>query len=208
MGGGQVPLHIIKAKGKPWDTMAEAIAKVFNLLFDSKLHPSMWSENMLLPLNKGDDLDDPDNYRGISISSCFAKLYSLVLNERLIDATEKFDLISQEQIGFLKRFRTTDHSFIINSIVNKLVKENNKTTYLASVDLRKAYDRIDMKLLIYKLRQTGTSSKLLATLEAMLQNIELIPNIGYSLLPSTHICGIKGCGGAGCPPPTNNFRKT
>ena len=25
---------------------------------------------------------------------------------------------------------------------------------------------------------------------------------------STHICGIKGCGGAGWPPPTNNFRTT
>ena len=29
-----------------------------------------------------------------------------------------------------------------------------------------------------------------------------------NLLGSTHICGIKGCGGEGCPPPTNNFRKT
>ena len=87
----------------------------------------------------------------------------MVLNERLIDATEKFDLISQEQIGFLKAFRTTDHSFIINSIVNKLVKENNRTTYLALVDLRKAYDQIDRKLLIYKLRQRGISGKFLAT---------------------------------------------
>ena len=92
-------------------------------------------------LHRGGDLDDPDNYRGISVSSCFAKLYILALNERLTDAIEKFDLISQEQIGFLNGFRTTGHSFIINSIVNKLVKENNKTTYLASVDLRKAYDR-------------------------------------------------------------------
>ena len=50
---------------------------------------------MLLPLYI--DLDDPDNYRGISVSSCFAKLYSLVLSERLTDAIEKFDLISQEQ---------------------------------------------------------------------------------------------------------------
>ena len=72
----------------------------------------------------------------------------MILNERLIDAIEKFHLIRQEQIGFLKGFRTTDHSFIINSIVNKLVKENNKTTYLTLVDLRKAYDRIDGKLLI------------------------------------------------------------
>ena len=93
------------------DTIAEPIAKVFNLLFDSQLYTSLWSKNMLLPLHKGGDLDDPDNYRGISISSCFAKLHS-ILNERLIDAIENFDLISQEQIGFLKGFRTTDLSFI------------------------------------------------------------------------------------------------
>ena len=67
------------------DTKAEAIAKVFNLIFDSQLYPSLWSKNMLLLSHEGGDLDDPDNYRGISISSCFAKLYSLVLNEPDID---------------------------------------------------------------------------------------------------------------------------
>ena len=134
------------------DNIAEPIAKVFNLLFDSQLYPFLWSKNMLLPSHKGGDLDGPDNSRGISISSCFAKLYSLGLNERLIDATEKFDLISQEQKDFLKGFRATDPSFIINSIVDKLVKENNNTTYPALVDVRKAYERIDRKLLIHKLR--------------------------------------------------------
>ena len=96
-------------------------------------------------------------------------------------------MISQKQKGFLKGFRTTDRSFIVNSIVNKLVKENNKTTYLALVDVRKAYDRIDRKLLINKL-QRGISCKFLATLKATLQNIELIPKIGHSLLPSILTC--------------------
>ena len=92
----------------------------------------------------------------------------------------------------MKGFRATDHSFIINSIVNKLVKGNNKTTYLALVDLRTAYNRIDRKILIYKLRQRGISGKFLATLEAMLQNIELIPKTGHSLLPSILNCmGLK-----------------
>ena len=106
----------------------------------------------------------------------------MVLNERLIDAIEKFVLINQEQRGFLKGFRTTDHSFIINSIVNKLVKENNETIYQVLVDLRKAYDLTDKKLLIYKLLKRQISDKFLATLEAMLQNIELIPKIGHGLL--------------------------
>ena len=46
----------------------------------------------------------------------------------------------------------------------------------------------DRKLLIYELRERGISGKFLATLEAMLQNIELIPNIGHSLLSSILTC--------------------
>ena len=46
------------------DTIAEPIAKVFNLLVDSQLCPSLWSKNIFLPLHKGGDLDDPDNYKG------------------------------------------------------------------------------------------------------------------------------------------------
>ena len=73
-----------------------------------------------------------------------------------------------------------------------MVKEHNKITYLALVDLQKAYDRLDRKLLIYKLHQRGISGKFLATLEAMLQNIQLIPKIGLSLLPSILTCmGLK-----------------
>ena len=91
---------------------------------DSNLYPAQWSKNILTPLFKGGELDDPDNYRGIFVSSCFAKLYNAVLNEQLINATGKFNLISREQIGFLKEFRTTNHSFVTNSLVNNPVKES------------------------------------------------------------------------------------
>ena len=106
------------------DIIATPIAKIFNLICDSNLYPAQWSKNILTPIFKGGELDDPDNYRGISVSSCFAKLYSAVLDERLINAIDKFNLISREQIGFLKGFQTTNHSFVINSLVNNLVTEN------------------------------------------------------------------------------------
>ena len=82
------------------DIITETIAKVFNLLFDSQLYPSLWSKNMLLPLHKGGNLNDLDNYWGIStsISSCFVRLYNLVLTERLIDAIDNFDLMNQNQL--------------------------------------------------------------------------------------------------------------
>ena len=142
------------------DLIATRIAEIFNLIFDSNLYQAQWSENILTPLFKGAELNDPGNYRGISVSSCFAKLYSAVLNERLINAIDKFNLISREQTGFLKGVRTTDHSLCMNFLVNKLFKEGNKTTYVALVDLRKAYDRIDRNFLIYKMQRkvSGHSS--------------------------------------------------
>ena len=78
------------------DILATPIAKIFNLNFDSNLYTAQWSKNVLTPLLNGGALDGPDNYRGISVSSCFAKLYGAVLNELLIDATDKSNLISQE----------------------------------------------------------------------------------------------------------------
>ena len=93
-------------------------------------------------------------------------------------------MISQEQIGFLKRFKTTDNPFVIDSLVNKLVKEGDEATYVALVDLRKANDKIDRNFLIYKMQRKGILGKFLTTVQVMLQNIEEIPNIGHTLLTS------------------------
>ena len=97
-------------------TLADSLYKIFNLVFESEKYPYIWSVNFLLPVFKGGISsrisDNPDNYRGISISSCVGKLYSSVLYNRLIDPIEKFGLLSNNQIGFLKGYMSTDHSFI------------------------------------------------------------------------------------------------
>ena len=98
--------------------------------------------------------DNPDNYRGISIGSCFGKVYSMVLFNRLIDAMDNFNL-SKNQIGFLKGYRTADHSFVINSIADHFLKTMKQDVYVAFVDLRKAYDTVNRKALIDKLYIKG-----------------------------------------------------
>ena len=46
----------------------------------------------------------------------------MVFVNRLINAIDKFNLLSKNQIGFIKGYRTADHTFIINSIVDQFVK--------------------------------------------------------------------------------------
>ena len=104
--------------------------------------------------------DNPDNYRGISIGSCVGKVYSMVLFNRLINAIDKFNLLSKsqiQQIGFIKGYRTADHTFIINSIVDHFVKTMKQDIYVCFIDLRKAYDTINRKALIKKLYDKAIS---------------------------------------------------
>jgi hypothetical protein len=55
-------------------SMLPVVSKLFNIIFDSGFFPEIWSKGVILPLykNKG-DINDPDNYRGITILSCFGK---------------------------------------------------------------------------------------------------------------------------------------
>ena len=60
-----------------------------------------------------------------------------------------------------------------------------------------------------------TIEDLINSLEVKTSNIiewmkgnDMIANLKSEFKPITHFCRIKGCGGAGCPPPTTNFRKT
>ena len=91
-----------------------SITKLFNLILDSEKYPSPWCRNLLVTLYKGGGSDDPDNYRGISIGSCLEKLYSTVFYLRILEVNEKFQLITNKQIGFLKGFRTADHLLVLD----------------------------------------------------------------------------------------------
>ena len=86
-----------------------------------------------------------------------------MLYNRLIDAIEKFGLLSNNQIGFLKGYMTTDHSFIVNSLANHFTKIMKKDLYIAFVDLRKAYDTVNRGTLISELYNKGIARKFLKT---------------------------------------------
>ena len=64
--------------------MLNIFCKLFNVVFDSGIIPVTWTEGIICPIykNKG-DAGNPDNYRGITILSCFGKLFTAGLNHRL-----------------------------------------------------------------------------------------------------------------------------
>ena len=158
------------------------ITKLFNLILDTEKYPSAWCINLLVTLYKGGGSNDPDNYRGISIGSCLAKLYRTVLYLRILEVNEKFQLITNKQIGFLKGFRTADHLLVLDTIINEVVHKHRQKLFVAFVDLKKGYDKIDRQALIFKLRKKGIGGKYLMSIKAMIENVVQIPKINAILL--------------------------
>ena len=119
------------------------LLKLVRLLFSNHLYPSNWTLNFLKPIYKKGNVKDPNNYRGIAIGSAFAKLFSQILLKRLIKYINMKNIISPKQIGFMQGCRTSDHIFLLQTIVEKIVKKEKGRLYAAFIDLKKAYDTVN-----------------------------------------------------------------
>ena len=61
------------------------LLKLFNRIFADNVNIPSWTEGMIVSLFKNGAQDDPDNYRGITFSSCIGNVFNIILNNRLKD---------------------------------------------------------------------------------------------------------------------------
>ena len=111
----------------------------------------------------------PLNYRGISLLSCVGKIYSGILNNRLSFYLENLCLLSDEQNGFRKGRSSEDHVFVLNYIVKKRLN-TGESTFVAFIDMAKAFDCVDRNLLLYKLLMNGIDGYFYKAIKCLLSN--------------------------------------
>ena len=147
--------------------MLNVFCKLFNIVFESGIVPNSWTEGIICPIykNKG-DVNDPDNYRGITILSCFGKLFTSVLNNRLNCFLESMNVLCEEQAGFRKGYSTMDHVFNLKCLVD-LYLHRNKHLFCAFIDYRKAFDSVNRLALWQKLLQQNVNGKMLKIIYSM-----------------------------------------
>ena len=61
-------------------------------------YPKCWAESYITVLHKSNDKHNPNNYRGLSITSTIGKLFNSVLNNRLDSFLESHNIIGKCQI--------------------------------------------------------------------------------------------------------------
>ena len=79
------------------------LTQTFNVVLLSGHIPNEWATGVIKPIykNKG-DINDQDNYRGITLLSCLGQLFTSVINERLTVFIDSNKIMSEAQAGFRK----------------------------------------------------------------------------------------------------------
>ena len=100
------------------------------------------------------------NYRGISLISCIAKIYSSILNFTVSAYLEDSKILVEEQNGFGKGRSCEDHIFVLSSVIKSKKKTpENKSVFAAFIDMSKAFDCINRDFLFYKLLKNNIGGK-------------------------------------------------
>ena len=147
------------------------LVRLFNHIFTTGIFPKEWTKSIIVPLYKKGDPDNADNYRGISLLSCVSKVFTGVLNARLMKWADFNSVITDAQAGFRHGHSTVDHIFALYAIIEKQFAKNSKL-YVAFVDFYKAFDTISHSVLWRVLSETGIRGKMLNVLKGMYASIK------------------------------------
>ena len=142
-----------------------------NMILDSGVMPSEWLIGMIVLIykNKG-DIEDVNNYRGITLLSCLGKLFTSILNDRLTMYSITINIINETQAGFRQDYSTLHHIFLLKSVID-LFNWRKKKLFCLFVDYKKAFDLVWRDGLWFKLVKEKVNGKILDVIRNMYDNI-------------------------------------
>ena len=154
-----------------FELIGDLLCTLFNYIFSNNLYPESWTKGLIVPVPKKGELANVNNYRGITLTSIFSKIYSLILEERLRTWTENNNVIDDSQFGFRKNKSTVDCLYILQAIINRQLCGKRKL-YCAFIDFRKAFDLVYRNGIWFKLCDLGTSFTFVKAIKSMYNSVK------------------------------------
>jgi len=123
-------------------TVQEALVPIFNeAMKDADQIPKQFFDAFLIALHKKGDVEDPNNYRGISLMSHVAKLFHLVLMKRIRAGLDQY--ISPTQNAYRPSRSCHQHTVAATALYHAAQNHPGYKLHMLFVDFSKAFDSID-----------------------------------------------------------------
>ena len=125
---------------------------MFNDMLTRGYLDSTWHNTIFQMLPKSGDLNDPSNWRPIAILPVIYKIFSKILCNRLRGVLNEHQ--PDDQYAFRPNRNINDVFIILESMIGESI-EYDTALWLVSLDLRKAFDKVEFTPLLDALRGQG-----------------------------------------------------
>lgn len=152
-GPDDVPSFLLK---KILDVITKPLVFLINLSFCTGKFPTALKTGKIIPIHKKGNVSCMENYRPITLTSVFSKMFEYCFLERLVLYLNKFNIISPNQHGF-QCGRSTDTA--IHAFYNELIRfiDANEAPVGIFCDLSRAFDCVNHEILFKKITKYGIS---------------------------------------------------
>ena len=165
-GHDKIPMWSVK---ESINYISEPLTYVLNLSINSGIVPAQMKLARVVPLYKSGDKRLLSNYRPVSVLPVFSKFLDKAVYNRLIRFFDKYEILCNNQYGFRKKRSTSLALLHLHDKITSAIDERKHTVGIF-LDLSKAFDAVNHRILLDKLKHFGIRGLALEWIKCYLYN--------------------------------------
>ena len=152
-----IPIYLIR---RIIPSILHTLSLIFNVSFNQNVIPSQWKNAIIIPVYKRGNRNTAKNYRPISLTSSFCRIFESVVVKNILEHLITNELISPRQFGFLPS-RSSCSQLLQCMYKWSSAFSQNLTTNVVYTDISKAFDSVVHSKLIHCLTTYGLDRQLI-----------------------------------------------
>jgi hypothetical protein len=182
---------------------AQPLAQLFSIAMQTNYIPGGWKTKCIHPIFKGGNnrrRDNPADYRPVAVSNAYYRIFTAVLQTRLINVAPDIQtssgqgLFLDQQFGFRPGLSVLHAQLALHTCMDTAISNNEKLVFI-KLDIHKAYDTVNRSVLWNKLCHLGIPWQFVRLLQSLYKDAHYVvfANGQHSASFPTNIGLQQGC---------------